>query len=101
MVYLAESEDQAWDDVEDHVFAMMEFYGEILAEANDAAGDKSVFPYRSARAYVVRSAARSYSQFTRDRYRSPSRSFTRTVLRAASRCLGCMTMTKRSRNNGK
>jgi alkanesulfonate monooxygenase SsuD/methylene tetrahydromethanopterin reductase-like flavin-dependent oxidoreductase (luciferase family) len=49
MVYVAGSEDQAWDDVENHVFAMMEFYGEILAEANDAAGDKNVFPYKSAR----------------------------------------------------
>jgi alkanesulfonate monooxygenase SsuD/methylene tetrahydromethanopterin reductase-like flavin-dependent oxidoreductase (luciferase family) len=27
---------------------MMEFYGEILAEANDAPGDKNVFPFKSA-----------------------------------------------------
>jgi alkanesulfonate monooxygenase SsuD/methylene tetrahydromethanopterin reductase-like flavin-dependent oxidoreductase (luciferase family) len=49
MVYVAGSEDRAWDDIENHVFAMMEFYTEILAEANDAAGDKNVFPYKSAR----------------------------------------------------
>jgi alkanesulfonate monooxygenase SsuD/methylene tetrahydromethanopterin reductase-like flavin-dependent oxidoreductase (luciferase family) len=48
MVYVAESEDQAWQDAQDHIFAMMEFYGEILAEANDAPGDKNVFPFKSA-----------------------------------------------------
>jgi alkanesulfonate monooxygenase SsuD/methylene tetrahydromethanopterin reductase-like flavin-dependent oxidoreductase (luciferase family) len=49
LVYAGESEDQAWEDVQEHIFAMMEFYGEILAEANDAPGDRNVFPYKSAR----------------------------------------------------
>jgi len=39
MVYLAESEDQAWEDTQEHIFEMMRYYGEILAEANDAPGD--------------------------------------------------------------
>lgn len=49
MVYLAETEDQAWADAQDHIFVMMEFYGEILAEANDAPGDTTVFPFKSPR----------------------------------------------------
>jgi len=39
MVYVAETEDQAWADTEQHIFEMMRYYGEILAEANDAPGD--------------------------------------------------------------
>jgi alkanesulfonate monooxygenase SsuD/methylene tetrahydromethanopterin reductase-like flavin-dependent oxidoreductase (luciferase family) len=49
LVYVAETEDQAWQDSQNHLFSMMEFYGEILAEANDAPGDKEVFPFKSAR----------------------------------------------------
>jgi alkanesulfonate monooxygenase SsuD/methylene tetrahydromethanopterin reductase-like flavin-dependent oxidoreductase (luciferase family) len=47
LVYLAENEDQAWEDTQNHIFAMMEFYSEILAEANDAPGDTAVFPFKS------------------------------------------------------
>jgi alkanesulfonate monooxygenase SsuD/methylene tetrahydromethanopterin reductase-like flavin-dependent oxidoreductase (luciferase family) len=47
LVYVAETEDRAWEDCQDHLFNMMEFYGEILAEANDAPGDKDVFPFKS------------------------------------------------------
>lgn len=43
MVYVAESEDQAWADTQDHIFSMMEFYGHILAEANDAPGDDTMW----------------------------------------------------------
>lgn len=39
MVYVAETEDRAWQDVEQHIFEMMRYYGEILGEANDAPGD--------------------------------------------------------------
>jgi alkanesulfonate monooxygenase SsuD/methylene tetrahydromethanopterin reductase-like flavin-dependent oxidoreductase (luciferase family) len=49
MVYVAETEDQAWEESQDHIFSMMEFYGDILAEANDAPGDKDVFPFKSPR----------------------------------------------------
>jgi alkanesulfonate monooxygenase SsuD/methylene tetrahydromethanopterin reductase-like flavin-dependent oxidoreductase (luciferase family) len=49
LVYVAETEDHAWEDSQDHLFNMMEFYGEILAEANDAPGDKDVFPFKSSR----------------------------------------------------
>ncbi len=44
MVYCADSEDQAWDECQDHVFHMLEFYQDILAEANDAAGDDKPLP---------------------------------------------------------
>jgi len=43
MVYLAESEDRAWEDTQDHIFEMMRYYGEILAEANDAPGDDTMW----------------------------------------------------------
>lgn len=43
MVYVAESEDQAWADAQDHIFSMMEYYGQILAEANDAPGDDTMW----------------------------------------------------------
>jgi alkanesulfonate monooxygenase SsuD/methylene tetrahydromethanopterin reductase-like flavin-dependent oxidoreductase (luciferase family) len=49
LVYVAKSEDQAWEDTQDHIFSMMEFYGDILAEANDAPGDKEVFQFKSPR----------------------------------------------------
>jgi alkanesulfonate monooxygenase SsuD/methylene tetrahydromethanopterin reductase-like flavin-dependent oxidoreductase (luciferase family) len=45
LVYLADTEDQAWQDCQDHLFSMMEFYGHILAEANDAPGDKDVWTF--------------------------------------------------------
>ena len=45
LVYLADTEDQAWADCQDHLFSMMEFYGHILAEANDAPGDKDVWQF--------------------------------------------------------
>jgi alkanesulfonate monooxygenase SsuD/methylene tetrahydromethanopterin reductase-like flavin-dependent oxidoreductase (luciferase family) len=43
MVYVAESEDRAWEDTQNHIFEMMRYYGEILAEANDAPGDDSMW----------------------------------------------------------
>ncbi|MGD0291719.1 MAG: LLM class flavin-dependent oxidoreductase [Candidatus Binataceae bacterium] len=49
LAYVAKSEDQAWEDTQDHIFSMMEFYGDILAEANDAPGDKEVFQFKSPR----------------------------------------------------
>lgn len=47
LVYLADSEDQAWEDAAPHIQSMMEFYGHILAEANDAPGDKEVWQFKS------------------------------------------------------
>lgn len=47
LVYLADNDDQAWEDVAPHLHSMMEFYGEILAEANDAPGDKDAWPFKS------------------------------------------------------
>lgn len=44
MVYCAESEDQAWEECQDHLWHMLEFYADILAEANDAEGDDAPLP---------------------------------------------------------
>ena len=44
MVYCAESEDQAWDECQDHLFHLLEFYQDILSEANDAEGDDAPLP---------------------------------------------------------
>jgi alkanesulfonate monooxygenase SsuD/methylene tetrahydromethanopterin reductase-like flavin-dependent oxidoreductase (luciferase family) len=46
MVYVAESEDRAWQDTQEHVFSMMEYYGKILAEANDVPGDEGMWTIR-------------------------------------------------------
>ena len=48
MVYCAESEDQAWADSQDHLFHMLEFYQDILAEAKDAEGDDKPLPVTKA-----------------------------------------------------
>jgi len=47
MVYVAETEDQAWEDAQAHIHTMMEFYKEILSEAKDAPGDEQVWPFKS------------------------------------------------------
>ncbi|MEM7542383.1 MAG: LLM class flavin-dependent oxidoreductase [Pseudomonadota bacterium] len=44
MVYCAPTEEQAWDDTEEHVFHMLEFYQDILSNANDAEGDDNPLP---------------------------------------------------------
>jgi len=49
MVYVAESSDQAWDECQDHLWHLMTFYQDILAEANDAAGDTSPLPAANAK----------------------------------------------------
>jgi alkanesulfonate monooxygenase SsuD/methylene tetrahydromethanopterin reductase-like flavin-dependent oxidoreductase (luciferase family) len=46
LVYVAETEDQAWEDTQAHLHSMMEFYGEILAEAKDAPGDEKIWPFK-------------------------------------------------------
>lgn len=43
MVYVAESEDQAWEDTQQHIWSMMRYYGEILGEAKDAPGDDKIW----------------------------------------------------------
>jgi alkanesulfonate monooxygenase SsuD/methylene tetrahydromethanopterin reductase-like flavin-dependent oxidoreductase (luciferase family) len=44
MVYIAESEEQAWDECQDHLFHMIDFYKDIVADAMDAEGDEKPFP---------------------------------------------------------
>jgi len=48
MVYCAESEDQAWTECQDHLFHMLEFYQDILSEAQDAEGDDKPLPVTKA-----------------------------------------------------
>ncbi|MGE0485441.1 MAG: LLM class flavin-dependent oxidoreductase [Gammaproteobacteria bacterium] len=48
MVYCAETEDQAWDECQDHLFHMLEFYQDILSEAKDAEGDDAPLPVTKA-----------------------------------------------------
>ena len=45
MVYVAESEDQAWEDTGAHIHSMMGYYGKILAEANDVPGDEGMWKF--------------------------------------------------------
>ena len=47
VVYVATSADQAWNDAAPHLHYMMTHYGQWLAEANDAEGDKVVWELSS------------------------------------------------------
>lgn len=47
MVYCAESEDQAWDDVAEHLFHVFGYYERVLGEAADVDGDDQPLPFRS------------------------------------------------------
>jgi len=49
LVYVAQSEDQAWEDAQEHLHSMMDFYREILVEANDAPGDEMIWPFKDAK----------------------------------------------------
>ena len=48
-VYVAATADQAWEEAAPHLHYMMINYGQWLAEANDAEGDKNVWEISSAR----------------------------------------------------
>lgn len=43
VVYVAESADRAWRDIQEHLHYMMGEYAQWLGEANDAPGDKAVW----------------------------------------------------------
>ena len=49
MVYVAETTAQAWDECQDHLWHLLTFYQDILAEAKDAAGDEKPLPASSAK----------------------------------------------------
>lgn len=49
MGHIAESEDQAWDECQDHLFHLLEFYQDILEGANDAEGDDVPLPVKQPR----------------------------------------------------
>lgn len=44
MIYLSESEDQAWDECQDHLFHTLDFYNDIVTDALDAEGDEGFMP---------------------------------------------------------
>ena len=41
MVYLADDEDQAWNEVQEHLFHAIDFYTDIVTDALDAEGDEN------------------------------------------------------------
>ncbi len=47
MVYCAESEDEAWNDVAEHLFHVFGYYERVLGEAADVGGDDQPLPFRS------------------------------------------------------
>jgi alkanesulfonate monooxygenase SsuD/methylene tetrahydromethanopterin reductase-like flavin-dependent oxidoreductase (luciferase family) len=49
MAYVANTTEQAWDECEEHLWHLLTFYQDILAEAKDAAGDDTPLPASSAR----------------------------------------------------
>jgi alkanesulfonate monooxygenase SsuD/methylene tetrahydromethanopterin reductase-like flavin-dependent oxidoreductase (luciferase family) len=48
MVYTAATEDQAWEQCQDHIWHLLTFYQDILAEAKDAEGDDTPLPAKNA-----------------------------------------------------
>ncbi|MEM7542798.1 MAG: LLM class flavin-dependent oxidoreductase [Pseudomonadota bacterium] len=44
MIYLADSEEQAWDECQHHLWHLLEFYQDIVEEAKDAEGDENFIP---------------------------------------------------------
>ena len=46
LVYVAENEEQAWDDIQAHIHNSMEYYREIMAEANDVPGDTEMWQFK-------------------------------------------------------
>ena len=49
MGHIADSEDQAWAECQDHLFHLLEFYQDILEGANDAEGDDKPLPVKEPR----------------------------------------------------
>lgn len=49
MGHIADSEDQAWDECQEHLFHLLEFYQDILQGANDAEGDDQPLPVKEPR----------------------------------------------------
>ncbi|MEX2481300.1 MAG: LLM class flavin-dependent oxidoreductase [Gammaproteobacteria bacterium] len=47
MVYCAPSEDEAWDDVAEHLFHVLGYYERVLGEAADVEGDNQPLPFRT------------------------------------------------------
>lgn len=47
MVYCAPSEDEAWNDVAEHLFHVFGYYERVLGEAADVEGDTQPLPFRT------------------------------------------------------
>ncbi len=46
MVYCADSEDQAWEDIQEHLAHVFGYYERVLAEAADVEGDDQPLPFK-------------------------------------------------------
>jgi len=46
MVYCADSEDQAWEDIQEHLAHVFDYYERVLAEAADVEGDDQPLPFK-------------------------------------------------------
>jgi alkanesulfonate monooxygenase SsuD/methylene tetrahydromethanopterin reductase-like flavin-dependent oxidoreductase (luciferase family) len=46
MVYCAESEDQAWEDIQEHLAHVFGYYERVLGEAADVEGDDQPLPFK-------------------------------------------------------
>ena len=44
MVYCADSEDQAWEEAQHHLWHVFDYYREVLATSNDVEGDAAPWP---------------------------------------------------------
>ena len=44
MVYVANSDDQAWDEAQHHLWHVFDYYREVLATSNDVEGDAAPWP---------------------------------------------------------
>jgi len=47
MVYCADSDDQAWEDAQDHLAHVFGYYERVLAEAGDVEGDTEPLPFKT------------------------------------------------------
>ena len=48
LVYCAPTDDQAWDEVAEHLHLSMSYYGRVMGETPEAAGDDRMWQYESA-----------------------------------------------------
>ena len=64
-VYVAQTADQAWEEAAPHLHYMMVNYGQWLAEANDAEGDKAVWEISSPAQFANRQSLPADDRYAR------------------------------------